>query len=281
MYADDANHVAPISIIITTVCAQLYNNEDNIFDTLKSILENANNYVNNKMIGSLYHIDNPSYTGPEIENFADKWNEHPERADAFFEWIENAKSTLIDIVNNFDSDIDVGNELGMALGDTAIQKAFSNQPIIVKELSQKAQEPVYELIPYKEKKILAAPHKQKAPWTLPKGNRVLIRAIVTNTNGETFQYKNDGGPLDKAVSINFTACFGGIRNPFNVRWQIVNTGYDAEQVNDLRGEFESSNSGKFTHSERTSYSGVHSIQCFVTQYNQCVAKSGIFIVNIK
>lgn len=95
MFEGDKEHRKPVSIIITTIAAQLYNNEDNIVDTLKTILENAKGYINEHMVNGVYHIDNPCYTGGEVENFADKWQEHPERVQAFFAWLEKAKMDLI------------------------------------------------------------------------------------------------------------------------------------------------------------------------------------------
>jgi len=96
MFNGDADHRKPVSIIITTIAAQLYGNEDNIVDTLENIMGNAEQYIKDHMIEDEYHIDNPCYTGGDVENFADKWNKHPERANAFFEWLKKAKVDLID-----------------------------------------------------------------------------------------------------------------------------------------------------------------------------------------
>ena len=79
----------PISIIITTLAARLYNNEDNIVDTLISFLNGAEQYINDQKVDGAYHIDNPSYPG---ENFADKWNKHPEKAQVFFQWFRQAQA---------------------------------------------------------------------------------------------------------------------------------------------------------------------------------------------
>lgn len=79
----------PISIIITTLAARLYNNEDNIVDTLISFLNGAEQYINDQKVDGAYHIDNPSYPG---ENFADKWNKYPERAQVFFQWLRQAQA---------------------------------------------------------------------------------------------------------------------------------------------------------------------------------------------
>lgn len=96
MYEDDTNNLKPISIIITTLAAQLYNDEDNIVDALTNILNKIEPHLKSKMVDGVYHVDNPSYTGSDVENFADKWAEHPERKDAFFSWIRKAKADLID-----------------------------------------------------------------------------------------------------------------------------------------------------------------------------------------
>lgn len=95
MFDGDTNHLKPISIIITTIAAELYNNEDNIVDTLTIILQNAEQYIRSQMVDGEYNVNNPCYTGGDAENFADKWNIHPERAKAFFRWLDKAKEDLI------------------------------------------------------------------------------------------------------------------------------------------------------------------------------------------
>lgn len=126
MFKDDTKHLKPISIIITTIAAELYQNEDNVVDTLTNILENAESYIKKNMIGSEYHIDNPTYTGTEKENFADKWNEHSERADAFFQWLKKAKADLVDtrIYDMFRTQL--AENFTQALGTTTTQRVFTD-----------------------------------------------------------------------------------------------------------------------------------------------------------
>lgn len=85
---EDSPEDKPVSIIITTLAAQLYNNEDSIVDSLSSFLNGAEKYINDHKKDGQYHIENPSFKG---ENFADKWNKHPERARVFFEWLHQAQ----------------------------------------------------------------------------------------------------------------------------------------------------------------------------------------------
>lgn len=125
MFKDDTKHLKPISIIITTIAADLYKNEDNIVDALANFLNNAEKYINEKKIGSEYHIDNPTYTGGDVENFADKWNEHPERATAFFAWLNKAKHDLVDTRINNLLRTQLAENFSQALGATTARNVFN------------------------------------------------------------------------------------------------------------------------------------------------------------
>jgi len=78
--------VRPISIIITTLAAHAYGGEETIADALYSILEGMDRFI--YYSGNRVIISNPS---DPLENFADKWPEHPERQAAFFEWLSQAR----------------------------------------------------------------------------------------------------------------------------------------------------------------------------------------------
>jgi len=76
----------PISIIITTLAAHAYSGEEKIADALYSILARMDQFI--EWDGRQYIIRNPS---DPLENFADKWPFHPERQEAFFEWLAQAR----------------------------------------------------------------------------------------------------------------------------------------------------------------------------------------------
>ena len=78
--------VKPISVILTTLSAHAYNGEETIGQALVSILTHMDQFMG--FDGVRHHIPNP--TDP-LEDFADKWEKHPERRDAFFEWLEAAR----------------------------------------------------------------------------------------------------------------------------------------------------------------------------------------------
>lgn len=121
-FEDKPSSSKPISIIITTIAGQLYNNETSVFDALTIILSNADKYILQHMQGDKYFIENPSFQG---ENFADKWNEHPERAKAFISWIGKARKDLIDNDLQFMLRGDMANHINNIFGETAGTKLFS------------------------------------------------------------------------------------------------------------------------------------------------------------
>jgi len=77
----------PISIILTTLAAHSYIGENKIADALFAILSQMDRFIMRQPDGTLL-IANPS---DPSENFADKWKRHPERAAAFFEWLQRAR----------------------------------------------------------------------------------------------------------------------------------------------------------------------------------------------
>lgn len=86
MFAGDPAH-KPISIIITSLAAHAYNGEESIGYALLSILSRMEAAIEHD--GEKYIIRNPT---DALENFADKWERYPERAEAFFKWLEQARA---------------------------------------------------------------------------------------------------------------------------------------------------------------------------------------------
>ncbi|PKR55607.1 nucleotidyltransferase domain-containing protein [Thalassospira marina] len=78
---------APISIIISTLAAHAYNDEETNGSALIAILDRMESAI--KYDGEKIIIPNPT---DATENFADKWERHPERAEAFQFWLKQARS---------------------------------------------------------------------------------------------------------------------------------------------------------------------------------------------
>lgn len=81
----------PISIIITTIVGKMYTGSETIADLIYKFITQIDKYLVVDSKG-IYHVTNPV---DEEENFADKWETHPSRKKAFFDWIYKLKKDLI------------------------------------------------------------------------------------------------------------------------------------------------------------------------------------------
>ena len=113
-----------------------------------------------------------------------------------------------------------------------------------------------------------------------RGGAAFITLRVTAADGSDVEYISNDIPLEKRCTLHFRA-LTGVRRPYSVIWQVVNTGQEATMANCLRGNFEPSNEGFDGKRESTLYKGTHSVQCFIIKNGICVAKSKEFIVNIR
>lgn len=137
----------------------------------------------------------------------------------------------------------------------------------------------HALAEYNLQSCLTAPHRQKLRYPYQGGASVFISAKVRTASGEEVDYQNNGEPLAKNCTLVFTAITGA-KPPYQVKWQVVNTGEEARNARGLRGGFENSDIGINKKKESTLYTGSHSVQCFVICRNACIARSRPFIVNI-
>jgi hypothetical protein len=119
----DRPEVRPISVIVTTLAAHAYNGEETTGQALVSILRGMDEHIAN--VGGRHWIANP--TDP-LENFADKWEKHPERADAFFEWLARARHDFEQAARASNRVIiaeTVGQGVGKAVAERARQRRQS------------------------------------------------------------------------------------------------------------------------------------------------------------
>lgn len=119
---------APISIIITTLAAHAYDNEDNLFDALKSIINKMANYIVKDEKG--YRINNPAM---ENENFADKWNENPLKAKEFYGWLSKAKSDILDNPFKEDGLHNMTSGLEQCFGKNIVQRSLKEEGEAIKK----------------------------------------------------------------------------------------------------------------------------------------------------
>ncbi len=255
----------PISIIITTLAGLSYNGETTIGAALYEILNGMERHITRK--GDQIVIMNP--TDPQ-ENFADKWKDHPEREKAFFDWLAKAKDHFFQISNLGDIRT-IGENLSPLLGAKVVERAV-NAGLAV--------------LPTGVAKLwsLGNPtHKQDLLW--PKniqGSVAITQATYLRRGFRWQEYKSGGNAIPKHASIEFVATTN-VAEPYEIWWQVVNTGDDARRAGGLRGNFNEGtvNRGKLERKESTLYRGSHTIECFIIKGGYCVASSGPFIVNIQ
>lgn len=110
-FSKKESYYKPISIIITTLAARLYQGQENIFSAIYDILQGISEDA--VMHQGKYYIPNP--VNP-AENFADKWNEDQKLPVAFFDWIDNARNTFCKDILKKDVDMEIGDILKESLG---------------------------------------------------------------------------------------------------------------------------------------------------------------------
>lgn len=129
----------PISIIITTLSALLYQQESDVLTTLENIINGLVQYAGllttefklDESLASLkiisrradgtWHIPNP--VNPE-ENFADRWHEDGHRrAKAFFQWVTWAHQDLIELLSKHRNISSIGQKLEDTFGTDIVGRA--------------------------------------------------------------------------------------------------------------------------------------------------------------
>jgi hypothetical protein len=108
MFADDYD-VAPLSVIITTLLSRSYvwcvrnRAYDTEFDLLLDVVQHMPDTIEVHQVdgGTFWCIWNETTGG---ENFAEKWNRHPARAEAFYAWHSRFCSDLaqLETLNGLD-----------------------------------------------------------------------------------------------------------------------------------------------------------------------------------
>ena len=137
------------------------------------------------------------------------------------------------------------------------------------------------------------PWCQKPVWPVILKYSVSLSGRYGNSeHGTTWNsFVSDGPALPKHLYLRF---YGetDVPKPYRVFWQVVNTGTQAINAGSVRGEIteatsagagglQSTSAPSPARRERTLYSGMHWVECFIVKDGVCVARSGPFVVNIQ
>lgn len=273
-----SNDIKPISIIITTLAAKAYKKEVDIIEAITNILEDMPNHMDRKFSyehnKDIWWISNPVN---DEENFADKWplesENGPEKEEAFFDWHKKAVKDF-DFIKNSDP-TKAYRYLKELLGTSSVNEAVKNvgmDSLITERYKPTNYSP----------NLLTVSHREQPKWPLAIKYAVEVHAHYKD------KYKNrvtvtSNTIVPKEASIYFVASTN-VPGPYDVYWQVVNTGEEAREAYQLRGGiFHSRTAGKggLNQKEATAFKGLHWVECFIVKNGQCVARSYEFFVNIQ
>lgn len=264
----------PTSIILTTLAAKAYNGEQDIYTALLNIISRMTSFIEIKYDNSrnkeLKWVENP--VNPE-ENFANRWSEKNDKQKNFYDWVERLKKDFNLVLYGNDSTViteNLNQLLKFRTAGNGVQAMLVPNASSLQQISTKL-----------TTDILNVAHRQKPKWPMELYGWVRVSVkFKMEDQWEYFDFKNQ--PLPKGKDLHFYAVTN-IEPPYEVYWQVVNTGIQAEHAHQLRGEIKHSQiagTGGLRQKEVTSYSGTHWIECFIVKDNVCVAKSGEFFVPI-
>jgi hypothetical protein len=211
----------------------------------------------------------------DAENFADKWNEYPERRQAFMERVVKVrrdftlaeeKATLNESVNVLSPLLGkrtmtkAAQELGLSASSSS--SALAGGQIRVPELGDTS-------------------HCARPGWPENKLYNASIRGTVHFEKGGRLLWPIALMPVSRPLWLRFKVKTN-TPPPYKAHWQVVNTGREAQLAGDLRGTFFADPDGSDdTHWEATKYSGTHWIEAFIIKNGICVARSGRKEVKIR
>ena len=270
MFAEVQDH-KPISIIITTLAAHAYNNETNLLDALVNIVNSMPDHIQNQY--GVSWVPNPVN---QLENFADKWQRHPQKEQNFRRWLQQVNNDLSAALQLRGARA-VGDSLKSSFGEKIINEAMKSFPS-----SGTGKTSALVVGKTRLPSRFSVPHRQAPRWPVQRQYSVSVSGRYKNRNG-WHSFKSDSRPLPKNRDLLFSAKTD-VPKSFNVYWQVVNTGKQARQTDQLRGEIfpsKTAGSGGLTQKEATRYTGMHWIECFIVKNDVCLARSGEFVVNIQ
>ena len=243
VYFASAPDDRPISIIITTLAAHAYRNQPDVHDALIDITRDMEKFIQQR--DGHWWIPNP--VEPE-ENFADRWNQYPGRRNNFVRWLEQAKRDFVQLAGKQRLE-EVVDSLRAPIGTTIMAKVERN-------LGLASSVPAATVPTIRVAPIGDISHRRHAPWSIYNTYNATMKSSV--------HYKKNGRKLwplaDRILYKNLWLRFELETNtppPFEIAWQVVNTGKEAADAGQLRGTFDSGDGiASRVHWERSLYRAI-------------------------
>jgi len=110
-------------------------------------------------------------------------------------------------------------------------------------------------------------------------HKIKINARVIQDGWRPFLLRNTNQLLRKKLKLEFfiEKMDQNIMDPFNIKWKVKNTGAEAADTKDLRGEI-IDDKGYHTKNENTKYLGQHYVECYIIKNDTCIARDKIDVL---
>ena len=261
----------PVSIIITTLAARVYNNQADLYDALLDIVRDMPKFVETR--NGQWWVPNPVEPG---ENFADKWNEKPERRRAFFTWLQKVDDDFTTAIQQ-ESLRKASDVLASSIGQDTLIKAVASLGVSPGGLPT-SQSSNSDSVP----DLSNTNHCLRPLWPVQTQYKASVRGGIHKdlyTSKKLWDLSNRAVP--KKIALRFEVQTN-VPAPYEVKWQVVNTGEEARKDEGLRGDFyDGEESSGRVRWETTKYAGTHWVEAFIIKNSACVARSGRKLVRIR
>ncbi len=227
----------PISVILTTLAGRSYSGERDLLSALANFMNNVEHFEDSGIIKSEngdWVIRNPANPA---ENFAERWNDpNSGKSDAFFKWVGWLREDIDELLNvssRGELDATMRKSFGDRPGGTVANAYAGALPGAYIHTKSSLSGRAMGLLNFN------VSHRQRPRWTLmPQRYAVAIRGTYMRKVGgfRPVRFLNNSSPLPKGLSLRFEA-ETNVPKPYEVHWQVVNTGNEAAQARELRGDF--------------------------------------------
>jgi hypothetical protein len=259
----------PVSIIITTLAAKAYGNQTSVLDAIIDLVQDMPNHI--EIRDGKWWVENPVEPN---ENFADKWNEKPERREAFLRWLRSVQQDFHDAYRS-PTIKKASSLLGNNLGLSDVRRAAKALGISDSDQASISRKTAPQVPPLGDEW-----HVLPLPEPVRERYKVTLSGTVHSKSGKKLWILSSR-PVPKDVRILFRVNTTA-PEPYTVKWQVANTGLEAGQAQQLRGDFYFSDSGEpNSRWESTSFLGTHWVEAFIVKDGICVARSGRKYIKVR